>query len=69
MEVKIFTWSTKIQIRMDGKIMIQISHEEAKKIRIRYPKVKIVKTVNKFFVPEYNFIKRFLEESFANHSN
>ena len=53
---------------MDGKIMIQISHEEAKKIRIRYPKVKIVKTVNKFFVPEYNFIKRFLEESFANHS-
>lgn len=41
--------------------MVQINREEADVIRNKYPKVKIHKTVGKYYVTEYSFIMKFLK--------
>ena len=45
----------------EEKKMVQINRDEVEVIRRKYPKVKIHKTVGKYYITEYGFIMKFLK--------
>ena len=42
--------------------MIQVTEEEAMAVIKKFPNVKVSKTVGKRYIPEYKFVKSFLEQ-------
>lgn len=45
-------YNTKFRLQGDKELLIQVSKEEARKIREKFPDVYVAKTKHKYYVPE-----------------